>query len=279
MHRIHHNLRWFVVLFVVLSLMVVAASCGSKPEEDAGEPTAPADPGQEEEEEEEEEEEPPPPPPPAVDDGVLATQWRNPDHIGSLIQDFSELAWTLTFDGKPLTAHYTLEGIDTVQGTDFLLIVIDVDLSQWEAGPDYIIRIWVDEDTWTTGQAELDGEIVDPMVAESITEGVLEMALLPFFAMDDLAADAVLGVPGAGPVPDGTEWRLMDSTTERFGDLQATVHWLEVDIRLSEDWEATQEWGIADFGEFQMLVEWVATIRDDDEAFTFHMKVDRIVPR
>ncbi len=274
MHRIHERLRWFVVLVVVVPLMVVVASCGSKPEEEAGGPTAPADPGQQEEEEEE----PSPSPPPAGDDGLLVTQWRNPNHIGSLIQDFSELAWTLTFESQPLTAHYKLEGTDSVQGTDFLLIVIDVDMSQWEDGPDYLLRVWVDEDTGTTGQAEIDGEIVDPIVAETIMEGVLEMALFPFYAMDDLRADAVLGVPGAPPLPEGTEWRLGRSTTERIGDLEATVHWLEVDVGLSEG-DTTQQWGIADFGEFQMLIEWAATIRDDDEEFSFHMKVDRIVPR
>lgn len=268
MISLHKRYGLITVAVLVLLFVFVVGGCGPKPQEEATQDPAPTTPTT------------PTTPDPDPGTDLRITQWRNPDDIGKMVAYFSELAWTMTVDGQPLTCGYLLEEMEIHNGREVARAVFDVDMSAMDGTPVHELRLWLDNGGMgDILQVELDGDLLaDPSIANFMLEVMTGMMFVPFRVMDDARADAVLGVPGAGEAPD-VDWTIKSTSTEQIGTLTATVYTLGVDVRLDEFLHTTQEWAIADFGDFHMLVGWGAVGRANGDEVEFSMNVTRLAPR
>lgn len=104
-------------------------------------------------------------------------------------------------------------------------------------------------------QAEHEEEMVPGEVVEGVLENVLTNVFWPFLKQEQMGVREAL----AEETP-GMEWSVISTEREQFGEAEAEVTRLQVDVGAPltpEDEEGILVWGVADFdGEFQMSSEW-----------------------
>jgi len=209
---------------------------------------------------------------PPVD--VEIDNWLNPVGLGAMQAELDELVWVWTtfedgIEHDTMEVSYRLVGSEPVAGVEASKIELVIDGEPW--------TLWTD-DRGTVLQAEIEGEMLPEEMASTIVGPMITGLFSPFAMVEAYDVDRVIA--GAGP---GWKIRATDTGTQRIGDLEARVH--EVEVTMSgPPYTAVGEqvkltWAVADFGPFQMLVEWRA---DDPEAAGragFRMRVERVVPR
>ncbi len=257
-----------LALFSVLILAMVFGSfgCGSPEEETNGEKANDeeiVDNDEEENGEEaaENEEEMP----------VAAENWQNPTESDEVLEMFEELEWTFTRfqDGdiaKEEVVTYVFEGTDTVDGVETELISFDYD--------DEKLKIWIDEDG-NSVQGEYQGHVFSGPLLQSTLDEIVRAMFAPFKMVENIGLQHFL----AGDYP-GVEWKTTSTQREDIGAASAEVTEIELYLvppMVQEGRERTVSCRIGDFGDFQIVIEWI----DDDDRSDYAMsyRVTNIVPR
>lgn len=252
-YRRRAAVRLACLVGTALLLLFLAAGCGAGEEDPAAAETANGEEEVEQEEEVAEEE---------GEEGLeeVLAGWENPRSFHALTDSFKELKYQFTGDGVSETIHYTLEGTETVGGTE----AEKISLRFLEEGSEY--SWWVDGEG-NVLRLDMDGEIMEGELAAMAGESLMAMAFMPYYYVDDFEARDVL----AGSYP-GYSVQLVDQKTEQFGASQAQVYTLEVTVGppLSEQ-EGTVRWSVGDFGDFSMLVGWEAVDALEGLAFGYRL--------
>lgn len=218
--------------------------------------------GEEEEEEEGEEEEP----------EVTVDNWQNPTEMNEFIEMFERLQWSWVdvrdeAETGRHTAIYEHRGTEEIDGEDTTEVMISFD--------DDEVTFWLGEDEEVV-QAEFDGEIVSGEMGGQLISAA-EGAFWPFAIVDQLDPDEIFTGTGYG-----WEWEVVDTSVQTFGQMQAEVTHVQVNIGppiVEADDEITVEWGIGDFGDFQMLVHWEAKEGGEGQQWGLSIEVEDVVPR
>ena len=266
------RLRLMLTLALAAFMLLALAACGSPPEDEVApddEPEEVAETGDDDDDDESDDEsdvEPPEDEEQAVD----VHEWRNPTSMISLMALFRELewSWAQVEDGEesdPVSVSYRYEGTEEVDGVETQVAVVSLDEQE--------IKLWIDDSDQAV-QAVIDGELLPGELAGMMLEGTLMALFWPFWVVEEMSVDDILRGTGSG-----WEWSILSTDTRQFGDLQAEVTRLELELTaplVPEGEEASVTWGVADFGDFQMLVEWRGAERGD---VGFSMTVDKVIPR
>ncbi len=211
---------------------------------------------------------------PGGDDVVDVDDWFIPLGLPDVVATLRALEWSWTeFDGdtemESMRVLYQLVGPADVAGQETTEIHLTVDGELW--------RIWLDPDGDVV-QAEIEGELMPQMFADMVVGPMLTGLFWPFSMVEAYGVEQVIvhGDPG-------WDVRSVETTTVTIGDLEVPVTYLEVMTSGAPYLDAGQRmellWGIADFGAFQMLVEWRVTDLNVDEVSTFRILVERVIPR
>lgn len=238
------RVRWrYLVLSLAVTLLLLlgAIGCGNGEEEALnGEENGEEEVNGEEDVIDDEEELP-----------VVVDNWRNPTGLDEIVNNFEELQWRWAYikGGEEQDAtliSYRRVGSDTIDGIETNQVVIEVD--------DEEFKIWIDENG-NVVQAEIEGHVFPGELVQDAMEGAVEAVFLPFNVVEQTRVYEFL----MDSYP-GIEWRTVSTGREQFGDVEAEVTRLEVDLgppMVPEGREGTVVWSVGDFGgEFQMLVEY-----------------------
>jgi len=222
-------------------------------------------------------EEPAPSEEPSVEDPAIDVEidnWLNPVGLAAMQAELRELVWVWTsFENgvaqDPVEISYRYVGSDTVAGVEASKIELVIDGEPW--------TLWTD-DRGTVLKAEIAGEVLPAEMAVTVVGPMITGLFSPFAMVE--AYDVRGVIAGFGP---GWEVRSTDVGTQRIGDLEARVHEIEVTMSgppytaLGEQVSLT--WAVADFGAFQMLVEWRTGDPEAAGQAGFRMRVERVIPR
>ncbi len=124
------------------------------------------------------------------------------------------------------------------------------------------VVVWVDEDG-NMVQGEIDGEQLPEEMAESALRGILASAFWPFMMAEGFNIPEMVGTDSLG-----AETTIVDTSRQQIGNVTLDVTTVRVVLGppLAED-EVTLTWGVGDFGDFQMLVNWSREEGDDQTGF------------
>ncbi len=222
---------------------------------------------QEEDEEEKTDQEGQEEPEIAVDD------WRNPTELNEFIAMFERLEWSWKDvrdegDAARQTAIYEYRGTEEIDGEDTTKVFIGVD--------DDDLILWLGEDEEVV-QAEVNGDRVPSEIAAGQLVGTIQGAFWPFTIVDQLNPQDMFTDDEFG-----LEWTVLGTTDETIGQMQAEVTRVQVEIGpplVDEDDEIKAEWGIGDFGDFQMLVYWDAKEGGEGQQWGVSIEVEEVIPR
>jgi len=203
-------------------------------------------------------------------------RWYNPQSVWDLVDTFAVMEWTWTMieDGveeDTVTVSYRLIRPEVVDGDDTTLVELVMDGET--------MRVWLSEEHREIAQMEIGGEVI-PLAF--MPAGQLEQMLAgyfwPFMTAEYFGVDQVVADAHEGVTIDSVHTEL-----QQLGDLEVSVERVEVSYSgepfLAPGQQANLIWGIADFGPFQMLIEWQWEGGDAGEDATFNMQVERVVIR
>ncbi len=210
----------------------------------------------------------------AGDVAVDVDDWFVPLGLPDVVATLQALEWSWTeFDGEAelesMRVVYQLVGPADIAGQETTKIHLTVDGGLW--------KIWLHPDG-AVAQAEIEGELMPQMFADMVVGPMLTGLFWPFSMVQAYGVEQVIthGDPG-------WDVRSTDTRMAMIGDLKVPVTYLEVATSGQPYLDAGQRmellWGIADFGAFQMLVEWQVTDVSVDEVSTFRILVERVIPR
>ncbi len=175
--------------------------------------------------------------------------WQHPTEVAEFIDTFAEMEWSHAqlSNGEVTSEHsatYTYEGTETVDGAETDVASFTYDDEEFKG--------WIDENGDVV-QVSIGGQILPIELADAFDAAVQGM-LMPFTAAESLGVhDFLLDYH------TGVEWRTISTETKQFGEASAEVKRVEVELGpplVPEGQEGTAIWGIGDFGDYQMLVEW-----------------------
>lgn len=181
---------------------------------------------------------------------VAVDNWRNPTGLDEIVDNFEELHWRWANiqGGEEQDAtliSYRRLGSDTIEGIETNQISIEID------DEEYII--WLDE-SGNVVQAEIEGAVLPGELVQSAMQSAVEAVFSPFNIVEQYQVYEFL----VDPYP-GIEWKTVSTEAEQFGDAEAEVTRLEIDLAppmVPEGQEGTVTWSVGDFDDFQMLVEY-----------------------
>ncbi len=205
---------------------------------------------------------------------VMIDDWYNPREISDLLDTFERLEWIGTdvddgAEGEPTPVRYRVEGVEQVEGAEATRVSLSLDEDRLE--------VWLDEDREVV-QARVNEDMVPSMALDSMLSPMLEVAFAPFAVMERIDVEGLLR--GSGDY--GWDWEVIDSAGEQIGDMRAEVTTIRVDVGppyVPEGEEAWVECGVADFGDFQMLVQWEHKEATASEEYGITLEVQELVPR
>ncbi|MCF8011896.1 MAG: hypothetical protein K9L17_09890 [Clostridiales bacterium] len=260
-----------ITLIITLILVLSVSGCGGGNDEAGGdieknsveEPQA-GNEQKNQDKEQKEHEEP----------SVTVKNWRNPTEINEIVKNFKELEWTWARikDGKETDStavSYRYGGSETVKGSDTNLLVFVVDNEKF--------KLWIDKNGEAV-QAEIKGKIIPGEFVNSAMEDMLSGIFWPFLMVDKVGIrEAIM------ETTPGVEWTATSTDREQFGDLDAKVTRIEVDLGppiTPENKEGKVIWSVGDFdGNFQMLVGWEANEEALESDLSITYTLNNVVPR
>ena len=263
-------LAWMLTIFILF----FAVGCGS-----GGQPTEP-EPAESEPAETEEE---PPDEEADVPDAETEEEdadrpfqladWRNPHNLGAISEQFESLRWRWTGiaddeEQEDAVFHYRLEGPETIDGQELTRIYFDAD------GDEMIF--WLDE-AGEPVRAQIDGEPIPGELVDMMSVGFVAAMLTPFQMARHLNIHSKIRSTGT---QEG--WTRVSTEVERFGDLQARVSRIRLTLgppQVPAGSEMEIMWAIAQFDDFEMLVEWNVDGEADGNDFAMYMRVEEVTPR
>lgn len=203
---------------------------------------------------------------------VALDDWQNPSELADLLGMFERLEWRWMTSGRTgservETASYQHEGMEQVEGVQVNRILIDFDGQE--------LRFWARDDGEVI-RAEIDGEEI-PDEMSMMFEGLLMSIFWPFMMAEQFDPEDIIRGTGYG-----WDWQILETGRESFGPSQADVTRIELTVGppwAPEGREAKLRWGLGDFGDFQMLVEWTSLEGAEGQEFGFSMEVLTVVPR
>jgi len=245
-----------IVLLVALLLL---AGCGAPDEtEEVEEEPAEEEVAVEEEEEEITEE--------AEDEDVVyfeSGEYVLPETFPEFIATFKEIQYTGgQVGGQKTTVNYSHLGVEEVGGVETDKVEIGVE-------GEGFATLWVDSEG-SFHKVLFEGEELPAAMAEQFAGPLLDAAMAPFHHASTFDLEDIFGEP----VP-GYDQNVIETGTETFGDLSATVYTVEFSVgppAVEEDLSAEATAKLADFGDFQVITYWETTkmygVRDDKGIFS-----------
>ncbi len=261
--RIYPTRSLLALLLAIL--LIIVPGCGSRGIE-------PEDPSEAEPEEDATEREPEQETDDSDDDAVLTLDaWESPTTMASIVAGFSRLEWRWAIidagvEGDPTHVTYIYEGRETVDSEDTDKITLTFDDQEW--------TIWLDANG-NPKQVSSGGEVMPGQIGENMARAIVTMVVTPFRMTQVFPVRDVL----LSRTP-GWSYSELSRSTESFGDLSAEVTRLQVTALppAVPEGEVNVLWGIADFGDFQMLVDWGVVLSEEGE-HAFSMKIEKVERR
>ncbi len=252
--------RLLLTLLLVISLIVIPG-CGSPvPKPDTPAETKPA-------------EEPQQPKGSDADEAIVSViDWRSPTNMRSIVADFARLEWRFSTaekgtEGEPARVAYIYGGREVVDGEETDKITLSIGDEDW--------TIWLDANG-NPKQTASGQEVMPGQLGQTMGRAMMTMVAAPFTMAQVFPVRDVLR--GSR---EGWSYTELSRSTERFGDLAAEVIRLQLTARppaVAGVEELKLVWGIADFGDFQMLVEWNVVDGEDGE-HAFILIIETVEPR
>ena len=252
--------RLLLALLLTASL-IVALGCGSpEPESDESVETEPA-------------EEPEAPEGSDDDEAIVSViDWQHITNMRSIVSDFARLEWRFSTieegtESEPTHVRYTYEGHEVVDGEETDKITLTIGDEDW--------TIWLDGDG-NPKQTASGQEIIPGQMGQNMGRAMLTMVAAPFSMTQVFPVRDVLR---GGR--DGWSFDELSRSTETFGDLTAEVVRLRLTARppaVAEGEQINLIWAVADFSDFQMLVEWNVVDGEDGE-HAFIMVIENLERR
>lgn len=253
--------RLVLALLLIVSLVFISG-CGSPdPEPDESAEAEPSDDPKEPEGSDDD------------DDGIVSViEWRTPTSMRTIVDDFSRLEWRFSTvdngtESDPTHVAYIYEGHEMVDGEETDKITLLIGDEDW--------TIWLDA-SGNPKQVASGQEIMPGQLGQTMGRAMMTMVAAPFsMAQVFPVRDVLRGTR------DGWSFTELSRSTEEFGDLTAEVVRLQLTARppaVPAGEEVNLIWGIADFGDFQMLVEWNILDGEDGE-HAFILVIENVARR
>ncbi|MGC9530317.1 MAG: hypothetical protein ACP5G2_06925 [Candidatus Bipolaricaulaceae bacterium] len=210
--------------------------------------------------------------PPTVD--LEIDDWFIPQGLTDIVARFRELEWSWresdsAEDGEEFRVGYHLVGDGVVEGQQTTEVELVVNGDSW--------RIWLAPDG-SVVQVEVDGELLPPGYAHMVSGPMLTGLFWPFTMVEYYGVGQALAQ--AGP---GWEFHAVGAGVRQLGDLQVPVHEIQLAMsgppHLAPGERVELVWTVADFGAFEMLVEWRVTEDEAAGVTALLMQVERVVLR
>ncbi len=192
-----------------------------------------------------------------------AEEYVLPETFPEFIATFQEIQYTGgQVDGQQTSVNYSHLGVEEVDG-------VQTDKVEISVADEGAATLWVDSEG-DFHKVIFEGEELPAAMAQQFAEPLLGAAMAPFHHASTFDLEDIFG----GPVP-GYEQNVIETGTETFGDLSATVYTIEFSVgppAVEEDLSAEATAKLADFGDFQVITYWETTklygARDDKGIFS-----------